>query len=65
MRPIARHETARGQRSIFREIVLTEAVFCRGCSRLITQEKSVQRGYGPQCWINHLEKMIRNESEDQ
>jgi len=63
LRPIAKRENSRGQISMFDDIDLSPATFCGGCSRLITSEKSVERGFGPSCWIAHLEQMLRNESE--
>lgn len=54
-----RHSTAREQISLFPEIPLAPTKHCRGCKRVISQENSLRRGYGPVCWINRLEKMIK------
>jgi hypothetical protein len=49
--------------SIFPDVEIHEDVHCRGCGRCISAEKSIERGHGPACWINHLEDMLKNEPE--
>jgi hypothetical protein len=49
------------QQSLFADIELPADVYCRGCRRTISTEKSLERGYGPTCWIHHLEDMLQNE----
>jgi hypothetical protein len=51
------------QQSLFADIELPADVYCRGCRRTISTEKSLERGYGPTCWIHHLEDMLQNEPE--
>jgi len=54
-----------GQQSLFADIDVRPppVVHCRGCSRPIYRDKSLERGYGPGCWVRHLEKIVRNEPE--
>lgn len=54
-----RYPTAKGQVSLFCDIDVAPAKLCQGCKRVISQEVSVRRGYGPQCWVNRLERMIK------
>ena len=64
MRQVGYYQSGPEQRSMFPEITFSGPFRCRGCQRELSSAKSIERGYGTHCWVKHLEKMVKNESED-
>lgn len=64
MRQMSHYRSGPDQRSMFPEITFDGPFRCRGCQRELSSSKSIERGYGTHCWLKHLEKMVKNESED-
>ena len=45
-------------------MITEEKVLCKRCNRELTDDVSIQRGYGPVCWLKAQEEKMEEQYEE-